>query len=356
MKTIVCFIDDLCLGGAQRQLVGLASLLQERGYHVIVMTYHNDDFYKYILSNNNIQHIYKSSFEQIVTRIPSIAYEIRKIAPDVVISYQESPNLIACLSKVFVYRCKLLVSERNTTQRIQLNEKLRFFLYRFADAIIPNSHSQEIFLKNNYPNLIKSIHTITNFVDTDYFIPSALPNKNRIISVGRISPQKNILNYIRAAYLVVQNHRNIIFEWFGNTDTPEYEAECHKLIRELQMERNFIFREATVDVLSEYQQSMALCLPSLYEGFPNVICEAMSCGLPILCSNICDNPYIVSSNDIGFLFNPHDINNIAEVIVGFLNLPSERKLQMRHRCRNIAVQSFSKTSFLKHYIDLIEHD
>ena len=50
MKKIVCLIDDLCPGGAQRQLVGLAYLLKESGYDISVMTYHNDSFYMPVLS------------------------------------------------------------------------------------------------------------------------------------------------------------------------------------------------------------------------------------------------------------------------------------------------------------------
>ena len=42
---IVLFIDSLCAGGAQRQLVGLAKLLKEKGVDTEVLTYHKDEFY-----------------------------------------------------------------------------------------------------------------------------------------------------------------------------------------------------------------------------------------------------------------------------------------------------------------------
>ena len=51
----------------------------------------------------------------------------------------------------------------------------------------------------------------------------------------------------------------------------------------------------------------AFCLPSFKEGYPNVIVEAMSCELPVLCSKICENPVIVEDNINGFLFDPHNI-------------------------------------------------
>ena len=46
MKKILLFTDSIGAGGAQRQLVGLAYLLKDKGYHVKVCTYHHSDFYK----------------------------------------------------------------------------------------------------------------------------------------------------------------------------------------------------------------------------------------------------------------------------------------------------------------------
>ena len=51
---ILLFIDSLGPGGAQRQLVGLSGLLQKRGHELKVCTYHQIDFYKHYLDENNI--------------------------------------------------------------------------------------------------------------------------------------------------------------------------------------------------------------------------------------------------------------------------------------------------------------
>ena len=54
MKRILCFVDSLVAGGAQRQLVGLAVLLQQKGYVVKVITYHNIPFYLPYLNENKV--------------------------------------------------------------------------------------------------------------------------------------------------------------------------------------------------------------------------------------------------------------------------------------------------------------
>ena len=62
-RKILCLIDCLSSGGAQRQLVGLAKLLAERGYEVEVLTYHDLPFYKSILEQYGIRNhnIYSSN-------------------------------------------------------------------------------------------------------------------------------------------------------------------------------------------------------------------------------------------------------------------------------------------------------
>ena len=54
MKKILCVIDSLGAGGAQRQMVGLATMLKEKGYSVKVLIYHNSLFYADVLKVSNV--------------------------------------------------------------------------------------------------------------------------------------------------------------------------------------------------------------------------------------------------------------------------------------------------------------
>lgn len=90
-----------------------------------------------------------------------------------------------------------------------------------------------------------------------------------------------------------------------------------------------------------------------YEGFPNVVCEAMCCGLPILCSNVCDNPRIVEYGENGFLFEPSDSQEMAKEIMRFANLSDKEKEMMRTTNREKAISLFSSETFLKKYMEII---
>jgi glycosyltransferase involved in cell wall biosynthesis len=69
-----------------------------------------------------------------------------------------------------------------------------------------------------------------------------------------------------------------------------------------------------LDMPSLLRRHDALIHPSLYEGLPNAVCEALAAGLPVLISNVCDHPRLVVEGERGFLFNPNDPQSIAASI------------------------------------------
>lgn len=354
---ICLFIDSLCAGGAQRQLVGLGNLLKEQGCDVTVITYHKDEFYLPFLIKNGIAYHYIPKAENKATRIYHVIRFLKNSKPDVLISYLSTPNIIACIAKCFIGKIKLIVSERNTTQSIGRNEQIRFALYRFADIIVPNSYSQENFIKTSYPQLAKKTVTITNFVDTDYFKPAAKRIQDSIptiISVGRITPQKNILNYLSALKILVEKGLKFKAIWFGNTDRDDFFQSCKLSIEKLGLRDYFEFRPATKEIKSEYQKADIFCLPSIFEGFPNVLCEAMCCGLPVVCSNVCDNPSIVQQGENGMLFDPNIVEEMAFTIEEMINLPETEKELMGNSNRGKAIGMFSEKTFIEKYLQIIK--
>ena len=159
---------------------------------------------------------------------------VRLYSPDVVISFLSSMNKTMCLAKL-AFKAKLIVSERNNNTCITRSDKIRFNLYRMADAIVPNSNSQGKFICNNFPFLNKKVHPIINFVDVNRFTPSGTPSKNktlRIVTVARYAPQKNVLMYLKAVRIVKDMGLNVHFDWYG--DKVHYAAYYAEIETEYQ--------------------------------------------------------------------------------------------------------------------------
>ena len=357
MKYILCLIESLGSGGAERQIAGLAVMLKQHGFKVEVCYYVKKEFYLSYLLENGVGHCFLENASNPIKRFFAIKKHIREYRPDTVISYSASPSMIACFLKLLGAKFNLIVSERNTTQKMDRREKLRFFLYKWANHIVPNSQSQGAFIDKHYPNLSKKLKVITNYVDTDLFVPldSVIPEHDdlRIICVGRLMPQKNILLFMEAISRVLNDGYNIHVDWYGQDLKDDYSKKCHHTLKFLNLSNVFVFHAPSSNIHNEYCSSDVFCLPSLYEGFPNVLCEAMSCGMAVLCSRICDNPNIVKEGENGFLFNPHDSRDIANIIELYLSLEPDRKIEMAHKGRERAVNLFSRDCFIEHYISIL---
>ncbi len=357
MKKILCFIDSLGAGGAQRQMVGLALMLKEKGFRVKVLVYHDNPFFLQTLNDAHVDVEVNHKATKHFSRIYYIYKSINSFNPDVVISYLDTPNIISSICKILGGKFKLIVSERNTTQKITKTDSFKYHLFRWADYVVPNSYTQGNFITKHFPYLISTINVIPNFVDTDYFVPIKINKSYKepiILSVGRITPQKNILTYLRAIAILRDNGHKFKAVWYGNTDNIEYESECFRLLNELNLHEVFEFRPASADVVKKYQEATIFCLPSLFEGTPNVICEAMSCGVPIICSDVCDNSRLVEDSRTGYLFNPLDSKDISDKLSKMLILSDSEFNAMSDNCRFVAKETFSKNIFIDRYLTIVE--
>ena len=357
MKKIILFTDCLGAGGAQRQLVGLAIMLKEKDYNVTVATYHNIDFYKKQLDDAGVRNLVIPNGSNKKTRIWAVRTFLKKERPDWVVSYQETPSLLACIAKVTGCKFRLIVSERNTTQAVGMNERVRFFLYRWADAIVPNSYAQENYLTSHYPWMQKKLKTITNFVDLDYF--SFIERKKRkvpeIVIAATIWSSKNTLGFIEAVKKLVDRNSRFHVSWYGKSNIDmDYYNESLQKIQEYGIQDYIELKDKTKQIKNVYHNADLFCLPSFYEGTPNVICEAISTGLPVACSDVCDNYIYVKPGCNGVLFDPNNPNDMANKISQLLYISSLEFEKYQNNSRQIALGKLSKDVFVDAYVKIIE--
>ncbi len=357
MKHIILFTDCLGAGGAQRQLVGLAIMLKENGYNVKVSTYYNIDFYKKQLDDAGVPNELIPGADNTKKRILAVRKYFKQERPDWVIAYQETPSLVACAAKILGCKFRLIVSERNTTQTIGLNERVRFFLYRWSNRIVPNSFSQEKFLKEHYPWMDSKLKTITNFVDLEDFnyVERTRRDIPEIVVGATIWEPKNTLGFIDAVKQAVDKGGKFHVSWYGKSELDiEYFNQCQLKINEYGLGQFIELKEKTKQIRDVYRNASIFCLPSFYEGTPNVLCEAISTGLPVICSEVCDNAIYVQPGINGFLFNPYDTMDMATKILGAINMEEIAYIQYQKNSRSIALEKLSKEKFLSSYVEIIE--
>ena len=354
MNKILCLIDSLSSGGAERQMSYLATGLKARGYDVEVVVFSvGNDFYKEYITSRGVTVTHNSNGIDPKKRIWEIIKLIRKRKPLAVIAYKDGVTMATCLARLFI-KFKLIVSERNTTQQLSHRETIKFNLYRVADYVVPNSFSQFDFIKQHAAWLVKKVHVITNMIDVEKFCinkPSVKNEPLHVITTARITPQKNVLTYLNAISLIKSKGMNVHFDWFGRTDDKLYYEAVINRLNQLEISDIVTFHGDSPDVAEAYQNADIFCLPSMYEGFPNVLCEAMASGLPSIASDVCDNSIILNNPERRF--DPKNHNEIASALSKLICLTPEQRCEEGTKNRARIVELCSSDSFIDKYICLI---
>ena len=113
-KRILLFIDSLGSGGAQRQIVNIAIALKNQGYYVIIVIYLKNLFYKDILDAAGIPVVLCTGNK--LFRIFKVCKKINALKPEVVIAFLEGACFMACVSKMFGKKWRLITTERSAKE------------------------------------------------------------------------------------------------------------------------------------------------------------------------------------------------------------------------------------------------
>lgn len=361
---ILCVIDDLGSGGAQRQLVELASGLKTYGHSVAFLTYHPASFYYSYLNELGIpiKNIRSSNY---VIRIIKMRQFIRNGKFNAVISFLEGSNFICEIASLPLRNWKLIIGERSSKPEIKTSVKL--ILYRWfhflADYIVANSHANIDLVRSVNPLLNRNkCKVIYNIVDLKIWNPSEtyVPRKNgklKLIVAASHQKLKNLIGLINAVILLEPVERDKIeIDWYGDRITEPFFDEsfmqAQEIIKDHHLENIFSFYPAVKNLNVKIQNSDVVGLFSFYEGFPNVVCEGMACAKPIVCSEVSDLPSFFEY-DKNLTFNPENIDSIFRTLKYILTLSDQQLISIGKINQMKANECFYKDFIVNQYLKLL---
>jgi glycosyltransferase involved in cell wall biosynthesis len=146
---------------------------------------------------------------------------------------------------------------------------------------------------------------------------------------------------------------NVQVDWAGRVDCPKEFKLSKESIQQSRILNSWRWigqRDDIAELMHDYD---GLILPSLWEGFPNVICEALSEGLPVLASNVSDNPILIQNGITGFLFEPREAMQIALSIARFASMDKNKHYKMKKAAREYAEKNLSSEIFVESYEKLL---
>jgi len=344
---LLFIITSLAYGGAETQLVRLATRLKARGWEVRVVSLLPPRAYVEELEATGIPVLSLGIRRKMPDPRPilQLARLIREWRPHIVHSYMVHANLLARLVRLMVPVPILVCSARNVKER----NRLRELLYRLTDPLCD--------LTTQVCQARHKIRYIPNGVDTAHFKPDSetrvalrrglgLENLFVWLAVGRFDPPKDHLNLVRAFARVVAEEPNTALLIAG--DGP-LRPSVEELVRELRLEGSVRFLGIRRDMPQLMNAADAYVMSSAWEGMANVLLEASATGLPIVATDVGGNGEIVLDGETGFLVPPKDPGKLAQAMLRLMSLPQEERKSMGEKARRYVEDNFALEQIVEHW-------
>lgn len=363
---LLCFIDSLGAGGAQRQLTTLAVGLKRRGHDVRFLVYHPHDHFLPLLQTAGIpcEVIPACSHFQ---RLWAVRRILRRGWQEAVLAFLTAPCFYAELARFPGRHWGLVAGERlaDPAMKSGAGRWVRQF-HRLADTVVCNSHTNRLMVEAVLPFLSKKLATVYNIVDLSLFHCPSPPihgavappsNVFRIVVAASYHEKKNMLGLAKALHHLrtAGDVPPIVIDWFGAVQpdpTPYHRAQ--QFVAENGLAELLRFHPPTRALAEEYSRADAVGLFSFFEGLPNAICEGMACGKPIVLSNVCDAGNLVRQGKNGFLCDPSSPESIACALRSLAAGSQQERRQMGLESRKMAENLFGEDVIVERYERLLQ--
>ena len=297
-KKIAILVNSLAAGGAERIVANLLSALYDK-YEVHLLLLRDEIDYP---MPEGQRVAFLSSEKQggseagsNMVRLPFVAWRLRQYCNrneiDLLISFMTRPNFAAALARKLGMRAKVLMSERTytpifydeATRRGKIGGRLVRWLYPSADLILPNSEGAKEALIDLYGVRKPKYKVVRNQIPVDEIVRAAADPVDAdfarftFIYVAGFRQEKNHKLLIDAFARVDEPNSQLLLLGKGRT----FEA-ARSQVANLGLFERVRFLGQKDNPHSYVARSHCVVLSSNYEGFPNVLLEAMACGTPII--------------------------------------------------------------------------
>lgn len=336
-------------------LFDLSLFLAERGYVVEEICWSGSRSSRAVKVNKNLTRYYMGGFNFSLGNIikdypylPCLSKTIEIVKPDVVHTQSQLflPSLQAVrISNRLGLPCVVtvhgVIAKRspaiNFAQRLYLHT-LALDLFRRVDKVIclTQSDAREIVkLGCHY----SKIHIVPNAVDTERFRPCAKRETGLIVWVGRFVPEKGLTYLLGAARILAKSPHDFKFLLIG---FGPLKTKIENLSNAYGLSEFFEFAGSLrrTEIALILGKATMFVFPSLKEGMPISVLEAMACGLPIVGSDISGIKEVVTHGQNGFLVPPRDPKALANAILTLLEDDRLRR-RLGSNARDLMTRKYS---------------
>lgn len=278
------------------------------------------------------------------------------IIPALIAKYKYNAKIVTSEHGVFIRERLLAINSSNYSFflkkiLVKFSESITKLAYYSSDRIL-SVNKFNMKWEKMYGAQEDKIGVIYNGIDHELFTPKSKPahliGVPTVVAAARIFDLKDICTMIRTCDVVRRVIPNVKFLIYGdNKAVPEYTAECEALISELNIKDNFVlagYHNKPHELFCEGDVSI---LTSISEGFPYTVLESMSCGVPVVATDV-GGVSEALDDSCGFICKPKDHMALGNSVIQLLQ-NEELRLNKGANARQRVIDNFTINTFINQY-------
>jgi len=332
-KKITFLISTLGGGGAEGVCVGIANAFVENNWKVdlVILNLNNEVFVNrlskkvnlIVLNSNHarfcalklLKYIYKNKIKKILV----FNYELSVVLVILRLLFKINVSIIS--RSISTFSAKMLQYQKlSSWDRFVVAPLIKYF-YHKVDFVITQSNGMRDDLILVYSNLDKKSNVIFNPIPAQLleFVSqnnlSEIEKKDYLLCIGRLETIKGFHHAIEAFAGIVKKYPYLRLKIVGK---GSQEKNLKKLAIDYSVENKIDFEGFSNDIIPYYLHARVTILPSLYEGYPNVLIESITMNTPVIAFDCPSGPNEIIIDGVnGYLVKNQDIKDLERKMLNF---------------------------------------
>jgi len=357
MPSLTQVIYSLAIGGSEVLGLNIATFMKSQGWKSSLCAIEYGGPLEPLLEQEGIPNIWlaRSSGSKIKAFLRMFRF-FRQQQPDIVHTHHVY-ELIYAVMPALLSGARIIHTEHEYYSLLGKKTIILRYLSHLCYAVTSVSEEVTDFLADTVKIRKDKLHTITNGIDIEKFSGKSQLSRQSIGAtdssfvigiVARLESEKNIETLLKAFAELSQQRSNGVLVIVGD---GSQRTALEALALELTVQQNVRFLGVRLDIADVVALFDVFALPSRREGLPISLLEAMSCGKPVVASDVGSIKSVIFPGENGFLIEPDDVGKLATYLMNLMD-DSDTRASFGKRSRQIIENSYNDISSMKAYLDL----
>jgi len=327
-------------GGSERQLYYILRTLRQLGCQPHLFSNTQGEFWEQPIRSLNVPVTWIGKNRSPLARLLKLHQELRRLNLDIVQSHHFFTNPYTAFAARASGKMDVGAIRNDVITEIQANGPILGQICLKAPRILAANSMNGICNAINAGVAVNRLRLLPNIVDCETFKPLETKKSAEVVllTIGRLDPQKNQQLFLQAiARLGREYNKPVIGRIAGDGPCLTF---LKKSRDELGLsEDQFEFLGLVADPIPLYQSADIFILTSDWEGTPNVVMEAMACGLAVVATRVGGVSDLIEDGKTGLLIEPGNLEMLVEVLINLIersdlreSLGAEARQHIKENC------------------------